>query len=101
VRIDGEKFTQPRTTVDRPGPFLLQVGRQLCLVVVLEPSDVLLTSVPAPDGGEAWMLMQNKGQVDVLHTSRDGAARRARDVAELSKGRVFEYADGRVSERND
>jgi tyrosyl-tRNA synthetase len=101
VRIDGEKFTQLRTAVDRPGPFLLQVGRQLCRVVVLEPSDVLLTSVPAPDGGEVWMLMQNKGQVDVLHTSRDGAARRARDVAELSKGRVFEYADRRVSERND
>ena len=100
MRIDGEKFTQTRTAVDRTGPFLLQVGRQLCRVVVLEASDVLLSPVPGPDGGEAWMLMQNKGQVDVLHATREGAARRARAVAELSKGRVFLYADARVSEEN-
>ena len=50
VRIDGEKFMQPRTAVDRPGAFLLQVGRQICRIVVLEPTDVLLTSVPAPTG---------------------------------------------------
>ena len=47
VRIDGEKFLQPRTAVDRPGSFLLQVGRQISRIVVLEPTDVLLTSVPA------------------------------------------------------
>ena len=47
------------------------------------------------------MLMQNKGQVDVLHATRDGALARARAVAEASKGRVFEYANGRVSEQND
>ena len=92
-RIDGEKFTQPRTAVDRPGAFLLQVGRQMSRIVVLEPTDVLLTSVPGPDGGEAWMLMQNKGQVDVLHPSREGALARARAVAEASKGRVFESTE--------
>jgi tyrosyl-tRNA synthetase len=99
VRIDGEKFLQPRTAVDRAGPFLLQVGRQLCRVVVLETSDVLLTSVAAPDGGRAWMLMQNKGQVDALHGDRQRAMARARAVAEASKGRVFEYGNGRVSEQ--
>jgi tyrosyl-tRNA synthetase len=99
VRIDGEKFLQPRTAVDRTGPFLLQVGRQLCRVVVLETSDVLLTSVVAPDGGQAWMLMQNKGQVDALHGDRQRAMARARAVAEASKGRVFEYGNGRVSEQ--
>jgi tyrosyl-tRNA synthetase len=99
VRLDGEKLTQPRTTVDRPGPFLLQVGRQVCRVVVLESSDVLLTSVPAADGEESWILMQNKGQVDVLHASREGALARARAVAEATKGRVFEYTNGRVSEQ--
>jgi tyrosyl-tRNA synthetase len=101
VRIDGEKFTLSRTPVEVPGPFLLQVGRQLCRVVVLEPADVLLTPVPSPDGGEAWMLMQNKGQVDVLHATRESAAVRARAVAEASRGRVFEYADARVSQQND
>jgi tyrosyl-tRNA synthetase len=101
VRLDGEKFTHPRTAVDRPGPFLLQVGRQLCRVVVLESSDVLLTSVPAPDGGELWMLMQNKGQVDVVHSTRDAAHARARAVAEATRGRVFEYSNGRVSEQTD
>jgi tyrosyl-tRNA synthetase len=99
VRIDGEKFLQPRSAVDRPGPFLLQVGRQLCRIVLLEPLDVLLTSVSAPDGRQAWMLMQNKGQVDVLHADREGAMARARAVAEASKGRVFEYGNGRVSEQ--
>jgi tyrosyl-tRNA synthetase len=100
VRIDGEKFMQPRTAVDRSGPFLLQVGRQLCRIVVLEPNDVLLSSVPAPDGGQSWMLMQNKGQVDVLHATREGALTRGRAVAEVSKGRLFEYGDGRISEQN-
>ena len=89
VRIDGEKFLQPRTAVDRPGSFLLQVGRQISRIVVLEPTDVLLTSVPAPDGDEIWMLMQNKGQVDVLHPSREVARRARAAVAEASKGRVF------------
>jgi tyrosyl-tRNA synthetase len=101
VRIDGEKFLQPRTAVDRPGSFLLQVGRQISRIVVLEPTDVLLTSVPAPDGDEIWMLMQNKGQVDVLHPSREVALARARAVAEASKGRVFEHGNGRVSEQNE
>ena len=35
--------------------------------------------------------MQNKGQVDVLHPSREVALARARAVAEASKGRVFEH----------
>jgi tyrosyl-tRNA synthetase len=99
VRIDGEKLMQPRTAIDRPGPFVLQVGRQLCRVVVLESTDVLLTSVPAPEGEQAWMLMQNKGQVDVLHPTRQAALTRARAVAEASKGRVFEYGNARVSEQ--
>jgi tyrosyl-tRNA synthetase len=101
VRIDGEKFMQPRTAVDRSGPFLLQVGRQLCRIVVLEASDVLLSSVPGPDRAHVWMLMQNKGQVDVLHPTREAALARARAVAEASKGRVFEYENGRVSEQTE
>jgi hypothetical protein len=100
VRIDGEKFLQSRAPVEQPGPFVLQVGRQLCRVVVLEPTDVLLSSVPAPDGERAWMLMQNKGQVDVLHADRETALTRAWAVTEASKGRVFEYANGRVAEQS-
>ena len=78
VRIDGEKFTAAADRGRPAGSFLLQVGRQISRIVVLEPTDVLLTSVPAPDGDEIWMLMQNKGQVDVLHPSREGALARAR-----------------------
>ena len=96
VRLDGEKFLQARAIVERREPFLLQVGRHVCRIVVLQPSDVLVGPVPSPDGGEAWMLLQNKGQVDVLHPTRDRALERAREVALLSKGRVYEYAADRV-----
>jgi hypothetical protein len=87
VRLDGEKFTQPRAPVDRDEPFVLQVGRQMCRIVVLEPADVLLSPVPSPQG-EAWMLMQDKRQVDVLHATR----------ADASKGRLFALENGRVLE---
>ena len=46
VRINGEKFTAVRTPVDRDGTFLLQVGRQMLRIVVLTPSDVLVTTIP-------------------------------------------------------
>jgi tyrosyl-tRNA synthetase len=97
VRLDGEKFTQPRAPVDRDEPFVLQVGRQMCRIVVLEPADVLLSPVPSPQG-EAWMLMQDKRQVDVLHATRAGAAARGRAVADASKGRLFALENGRVLE---
>ena len=99
VRIDGEKFTQPRSPVDRPGPFVLQVGRQVCRVIVLEPTDVVLSSVPSP-AGEAWMLMQNKRQVDVLHATRAGAAARGQAVAEASKGRLYAFENDHVFAEN-
>jgi tyrosyl-tRNA synthetase len=37
VRIDGEKFTQGRARIDRRSPFVLQVGRQSCRIVLVEP----------------------------------------------------------------
>jgi tyrosyl-tRNA synthetase len=88
VRINGEKFTTPRSPVDRSETFLLQVGRQLLRIVVLEPSDVLVTSIPR-DAGDAWILMQNKGQVDVPHGTLDGALHRAHEVATTLQSRVF------------
>jgi tyrosyl-tRNA synthetase len=97
VRIDGEKFTTPRTAVERREPFLLQVGRQLYRIVVLNTSDVMVTTMPREDG-EAWVLMQNKGQVDVVHVTRESALARAREVAIALHGRVFVFESDRVSE---
>jgi tyrosyl-tRNA synthetase len=97
VRIDGEKFTRPRATVERREPFLLQVGRHICRVVVVDARDVIVTPVPSTnDAEQAWILMQNKGQVDVPHASADQALARAREVAQASQGRVFVYSGDRV-----
>jgi tyrosyl-tRNA synthetase len=98
VRIDGEKFTTPRTSVDRRDPFLLQVGRQIYRIVVLTTADVMVTSMPGQGGGEAWILMQNKGQVDVAHTTRESALARAREVALALRGRVFVFLNDRLTE---
>jgi len=92
VRIDGEKFTQARTAVERQEPFVLQVGRQICRVVVLDSADVMVTPLPGADpGSESWILMQNRGQVDVAHESLERATTRAKEIAQLSHGRVFVY----------
>jgi tyrosyl-tRNA synthetase len=94
VRIDGEKFTQLRAPLERREPFLLQVGRQVRRIIVLDAADVLVT--PVPDGSEAWMLVQNTGQIGMLHPTREQALARAREVAQVSNGRVFDYLGDRV-----
>ena len=73
VRINGEKFTAVRTPVEREGSFLLQVGRQILRIHVLQANDVLVTTIPV-QAGQAWILMQNKGQVDVPHGTRERGA---------------------------
>jgi tyrosyl-tRNA synthetase len=90
VRVNGEKFTTVRTAVDRDGTFLLQVGRQLLRIVVLGPADVMVTTMPS-ETGEAWIIMQNRGQVDVPHAERAQALARAREVATALRGRVFVF----------
>jgi tyrosyl-tRNA synthetase len=97
VRIEGVKFTQPRAVVDRREPFVLQAGRHACRVVPIDPADVLVTPFPgARPGSESWILMQNRGQVDVPHVTRDAALERATAVAALSHGRVFVYESDRL-----
>ena len=56
-----------------------------------------MTTIPSHDGN-AWIIMQNKGQVDVVHSTRDGALARAREVAAASRGRVFVFHDERLTE---
>ena len=96
VRINGEKFTTVRTPVEREGSFLLQVGRQILRIHVLQPADVLVTTIPV-QVGQAWILMQNKGQVDVPHASREAALARAREVAAALKSLVFVLEEDRLS----
>ena len=99
VRIDGEKFTQARAAVERQASFVLQVGRQVCRVVVVDPSDVMITPMPSADpGSENWILMQNRGQVDVAHESLERATTRAKEIAQLSHGRVFVYQHHRLTQ---
>ena len=88
VRINGEKFTTVRTPVDREDSFLLQVGRQVIRIVVLRPQDVMVTTIPGV-AGDAWIIMQNKGQVDVPHGTRAAALARAHEVAAALRSRVF------------
>jgi tyrosyl-tRNA synthetase len=95
VRINGEKYTAVRTPVDRTDAFLLQVGRQIVRVVVLQPADVLVTTMPR-QSGEAWIIMQNKGRVDVEHATRDSALARAREVAAAHRSRVFVFERDRL-----
>ena len=98
VRINGEKFTAVRTAVDRDDTFLLQVGRQMLRIVVLRPSDVVVTTMPSASGEASWILMQNRGQVDVPHGSRERALSRAHEVASAVKGRVFLFEGERLRE---
>ena len=98
VRIDGEKFTHVRAPIDRRDAFLLQVGRHICRVVVVEPADVIVTPLPgAEPQRQSWILMQNRGQVDVPHATRELALSRAVEVAQAGHGRVFVYAGDRVT----
>jgi hypothetical protein len=98
VKVDGEKFTAVRTPIDRREPFVLQVGRRLCRIIVLDPQDLVVSSIPGVTGSEAWIIMQNKGQVDVAHASRESALGRAREVAQALHGRVFIAEGERVME---
>jgi hypothetical protein len=86
-----------RTPVDREGSFLLQVGRQVLRIGVVQPADVLVTTIPSRSG-EAWIIMQNKGKVDVPHSTRESALARAREVAAALHGRVFVLEDERLTE---
>jgi tyrosyl-tRNA synthetase len=97
VRINGEKYTAVRTAVDRDDTFLLQVGRQMLRIVVLTPADLMVTTIPS-EAGEAWIIMQNKGQVDVHHATRERALSRAREVAAALRGRVFLFENERLAE---
>ena len=97
VRVNGEKFMSVRSPVEREDSFLLQVGRQILRIVVVTPSDVFVTPIPS-QAGTAWIIMQNKGQVDVVHHSRESALARAREVASASRGRVFVFEDERLKE---
>jgi tyrosyl-tRNA synthetase len=97
VRLDGEKFTQARTPLDRRGSFLLQVGRNACRVVMLDPADVLLTGSDGPEGG-CWRLAREGVQLEGSYASRDEALARARDLARQGPGRVLVHAGSRVTE---
>jgi tyrosyl-tRNA synthetase len=97
VRINGEKFTSVRAQVDRHDPFILQVGRQLVRVIVLEPSDVFVSTIPG-ESGDMWIIMQNKGQVDVAHATRESALGRAHEVAAAARSRVFVFHDEKLIE---
>ena len=97
VRINGQKYTAVRTAVDRDDTFVLQVGRQMLRIVVLTPSDLMVATIPS-EAGEAWIIMQNKGQVDVHHATRERALARAHEVAAAQRGRVFLFEDERLAE---
>ena len=83
--------------VEREGSFLLQVGRQILRIVVVTPGDVFVTAIPSQEGN-AWIIMQNKGQVDAVHRTRESALARAREVASASRGRVFVFENERLQE---
>ena len=97
VRINGEKYTAVRTAVDREDTFLLQVGRQILRIVVMTPADLMVTTIPT-ESGEAWIIMQNKGQVDVSHATRERALSRAHEVAAALRGRVFLFENEHLTE---
>ena len=46
VRVNGEKFTTVATPIDRREPFVLQVGRRVCRIIVLDPPDLVVSSIP-------------------------------------------------------
>jgi tyrosyl-tRNA synthetase len=100
VRIDGEKFTSARVPVERSGPFVLQVGRRMARVVVLTAADLVVSAIPG-EADETWLIMQNKGNVDVPHASRESAVARARDIAQALRSRVFVLEGDRMVEATD
>jgi tyrosyl-tRNA synthetase len=98
VRIDGEKYAGVRTAVDRSGPFVLQVGRQMYRIVAITASDFLVTSLPGDAvGTDSWIILQNKGQVDVPHATRGSALSRAHEAAAAMHSRVFVFEGDRVT----
>ena len=102
VRIDGAKFTQVRTAVDRQEPFLLQVGRRVCRVIVISARDLIVSTIPVASGeDDVWIIMQNKGQVDVTHATRESALSRARETALAVRARVFVVEGDRLTEVQD
>ena len=96
VRINGEKFTAVRTIVDREGTFLLQVGRQM-FHRRRHRERCVCHDDPKPVG-RGWIIMQNKGQVDIVHSSRESAIARAREVAQASRSRLFVFENERLVE---
>ena len=64
VRIDGEKFTQARTAVERETVrSCCRSAGTICAWSSCEPADVVLTPLPGPErGSENWILMQNGGR---------------------------------------
>jgi hypothetical protein len=67
--------------------------------VVLNPRDLLVSTIPVESGdGDAWIILQNKGQVDVPHPTRDGALARAREAAQALRSRVFVMEGDRIVE---
>ncbi len=100
VRIDGEKFTSTRAPVDRLEPFILQVGRRMARIVVVTPTDLVVSAIPG-EADETWLIMQNKGNVDVPHASRESAVARARDIAQALLARVFVMDGDRMVEATE
>jgi tyrosyl-tRNA synthetase len=97
VRIDAEKFTGVRTPIEARAPFVLQVGRQQLRIVVLTASDFLVTSLPGREvGTDSWIILQNKGQVDTPHPTRESALARAREAAAAVHSGVFVFENDRV-----
>jgi hypothetical protein len=74
------------------------VGRRVARIIVIDPRDLLVSPIPGSTGEEAWLILQNKGQVDVPHPTRESAIARAREVAQASRGRVFIFENERVTE---
>ena len=66
-------------------------------IVVMTPADLMVTTIPT-ESGEAWIIMQNKGQVDVSHATRERALSRAHEVAAALRGRVFLFENERLTE---
>ena len=100
VRIDGEKFTSTRVPVDRSEPFVLQVGRRMARIVVLTPQDLVVSAIPG-EAEPAWLIMQNRGNVDALHSTRESAVARARDIAAALRARLFVLDNDRMVEATD
>ncbi len=85
-----------RRSIERTGS-CCRSGRQVMRVSVIQAADILVTTIPS-ETGESWILMQNRGQVDVQHASLEGALRRAREVAAPVRGRVFVFENERLRE---